>query len=374
MLINHHWPTTSGARQPVISRKSEHHNDIAPILERLRQTLKSDYVVAATAAAGGGSAVVAWTGNAEGDPPHDLPGVFGHRHPLDVSDGRVALQTMGMIPIGSRQIALTRAAGSGDSLLTMRLPGGPHSTMIIAAGRRAPRSPFTASDERALQRYVDWVADYIAIWQRLHEEEQRRIGFERALDQVGLAIVRLDRDGRTIGTNAAARSLLDAGDGLIAVGETLSAIELEDSVRLHSAIGHALIGPVCRSRASVLSVRRKRRRPLAVAVIRVAADPQPGETAIVLQIVEPDRDHDAAITAACTLFGFTGAEARLAKLLVCGATLAEAAASLRIQMPTARTYLKQAFAKSGTNRQAALVQVLLSSLLHVSGGTVLNVV
>ncbi len=272
------------------------------------------------------------------------------------------------------EIVLTRIAEADSSVLSMKVSAGPYTNIAIIAVRRAPRTPFTSNDERVLQRYADWVADYVAMWWRLHEGEQRRIGLERALDQVGLAMIMLDRDGRAIGTNGAAHELLQMGDGLIAVGETLSASVLEDAVRLHSAIGHALVGPMRDARAPVLTIRRKRRRPLVIAVLRVAADPQPGETAIVLQVIEPDRDHDSAITATCTLFGFTGAEARLAKLLVVGATLAEAATALRIQMPTARTYLKQAFAKSGTNRQAALVQVLLSSLPYPNTKTVLTAV
>lgn len=373
MLISHQWPVITATRKAVSALDIARNNDLDPMLHRLREVLRSDCILAATVSAHGEAQVIGSVGSHQADIVQHVTSLTDLR-PCGSSRRRIAGPFASEREASSPDIVLTRVAEADSSVLSIKVPAGLHTTIAIIAVRRTPRTSFSSNDERVLQRYADWVGDYIAMWWKLHEGEQRRIGLERALDQVGLAMIMLDCDGRTVGTNGAAQQLLRAGDGLIAVGATLSAAILEDAVRLHSAIGHALIGPMHDARAPVLTIRRKRRRPLVVAVLRVAADPRPGETAIVLQVIEPDRDHDSAITATCTLFGFTGAEARLAKLLVRGATLAEAAAALRIQMPTARTYLKQAFAKSGTNRQAALVQVLLSSLPYPNAETVLTAV
>jgi DNA-binding CsgD family transcriptional regulator len=62
------------------------------------------------------------------------------------------------------------------------------------------------------------------------------------------------------------------------------------------------------------------------------------------------------------LYGLTPAEARLASLLAAGWSLSEAAEKLSIQLSTARGVLKAVFAKTGTRRQASLVNVILAAL------------
>ena|SRR5262245_7868405 len=56
-----------------------------------------------------------------------------------------------------------------------------------------------------------------------------------------------------------------------------------------------------------------------------------------------------------TSFGLSPAEARLVALLFAGASLRASAEALGIKYETVRTYLKSAFQKTGTHRQAELV-------------------
>ena len=62
------------------------------------------------------------------------------------------------------------------------------------------------------------------------------------------------------------------------------------------------------------------------------------------------------------MFDLTPREAQLAAALAMGQTVAEAAASRGISMPTARTQLVQLFRKTGTSQQSQLVSLLLSVL------------
>jgi len=59
------------------------------------------------------------------------------------------------------------------------------------------------------------------------------------------------------------------------------------------------------------------------------------------------------------VFGLTRAEAKFARLLVTGKSVAECAGELGVSIHTARSHLKKAMAKTGTNRQGALIGVLL---------------
>lgn len=61
-------------------------------------------------------------------------------------------------------------------------------------------------------------------------------------------------------------------------------------------------------------------------------------------------------------FGLTVAESRLAVRLAEGRTIAEAAKSAGITMATARTHLRNIFAKTATSRQSELALLLLTSL------------
>jgi DNA-binding CsgD family transcriptional regulator len=62
------------------------------------------------------------------------------------------------------------------------------------------------------------------------------------------------------------------------------------------------------------------------------------------------------------LFGLTPAEARLALALFEGATLHEAAEGLKISRFTAQNHLARIFEKTGANRQATLVQLMMRSV------------
>ncbi len=66
------------------------------------------------------------------------------------------------------------------------------------------------------------------------------------------------------------------------------------------------------------------------------------------------------------LFGLTPAEARLTTCLCQGYTLAGAAAELSIAHETARSHLRNCFAKTKTNRQADLVRLVSTSLAAIA--------
>jgi DNA-binding CsgD family transcriptional regulator len=66
------------------------------------------------------------------------------------------------------------------------------------------------------------------------------------------------------------------------------------------------------------------------------------------------------------LFELNTMEAGLALQIARGRTLTEAALALKLSEQTARTYSKQIFAKTGTHRQAELVRLILTSVVHLS--------
>ena len=69
-------------------------------------------------------------------------------------------------------------------------------------------------------------------------------------------------------------------------------------------------------------------------------------------------------------FHLTHAEARLVGHLVAGASLRSCAKALGIKYETARSYLKSAFLKTGTHRQAELVLRVLHAMRDPNPATV----
>ena len=243
----------------------------------------------------------------------------------------------------------------------------------LIATRAADKRAFNVQDERTARDMAVWVAEHLRLWWQLRRNESRGNCLSGALDAVGVAVYVLDRAGVLIELNRAASVLLDESDGLRAVDQMLTAVSLDDAARLHAAIVHARQRrPIIEmgQLSPLLAVSRRGRRPLAVAV--TSSHCSTSDPTVIVQAVDPESDIDHPIESACALYGFTGAEARLTKILLHGASLTEAAAQMHVQPPTARTYLKQIFAKTGTNRQAALVQLMLTSVVRIGPGLTLK--
>lgn len=184
--------------------------------------------------------------------------------------------------------------------------------------------------------------------------------YEAALNRSELGILLLRADGSLLFANRTAEAVLDKGDFLRRSGGSIAARDVSDAVKLQVAIEH-----VCRETGSdgedpVVALRRKGKRPLLVC-ISPAADAAGGEAGAVLRIIDPDRDSIPRIEPVCAHYRLSPVETRLACLLATGASMEDAAKILRIKEQTARSYLKHIFLKTDTNRQTALMQLLLSS-------------
>lgn len=90
----------------------------------------------------------------------------------------------------------------------------------------------------------------------------------------------------------------------------------------------------------------------------IAACPIPGN-GVLLRVIDPAAAPLPDPGVLQDLFGFTPAEAALATDILAGHDLAASAARRRITLHTARAHLRRLFEKTGTNRQAELMRLLL---------------
>jgi DNA-binding CsgD family transcriptional regulator len=94
-------------------------------------------------------------------------------------------------------------------------------------------------------------------------------------------------------------------------------------------------------------------------------------TAAIVFVGDPEVREETDADLLSLYYDLSRAEARVASLLVQGKSVREVAEGLRVSLNTARTHLKRIFEKTGTRRQAELMQLILQSpvSLHLKVST-----
>ncbi len=207
----------------------------------------------------------------------------------------------------------------------------------------------------------------IACSAQCREQAARLRACHDTMNAVDFGVVHLDAKGAITFENNAASTMLDASAAILRHGGALKAANLADAVRLRMAIEHNADRAEGVRVAPIVQLRRaKHARPIFAVV--VASDWQehgPG-VAVTVYLVDPDRDVTTLISAACRMYGLTPVERELTAKIVAGLSLAEAALVLKIKEGTARTYLKSIFRKTGVKRQAALVTLIMASMINLN--------
>ncbi len=88
--------------------------------------------------------------------------------------------------------------------------------------------------------------------------------------------------------------------------------------------------------------------------------------AAAIYITDPQNPFDLDSSKLRRLYKLTPAEARLAAHLAQGSRLEDAATDLGVSLNTVRTHLKRIFSKTGTDRQAELVRLIISGPARIA--------
>lgn len=193
---------------------------------------------------------------------------------------------------------------------------------------------------------------------------------EAALDRLRVGVVLLDVNRGVRFANATALGFAQTfGLKLGETGLTLPSSRFDD--RLQQLIRGALLAntPGNLAPGGDLTFARPGTGLLQLRVFPLMSRKEPGlsrqYTQAAIFLVQPGPPHlDAGQIA--IQFGLTVAESRLAARLAEGRTVAEAAKTAGISMATARTHLRNIFAKTTTSRQSELALLLLTSLAGIS--------
>jgi PAS domain-containing protein/DNA-binding CsgD family transcriptional regulator len=274
---------------------------------------------------------------------------------------------------------LGRVGPDQRPLLTLVFEGGQLRSKVIFSAVFGDKGP---PDRKlivaTLRRLMPMLEAYFLLWQRLRATEHRNADLHAALDAIDLGVILVDRDGAPLVTNAAAASLLREGRFLRQRGTTLHASDLRQTMRLQAALAAAISHHGERVPASqadhdaaLIKLTVEDDHVIVAALSASRPADEPGAVAAMLIVLKPGGGLKTMAVSACRLFGLSSVETGLACHLAAGQSLAEASESMRIRENTARSYLKQIFAKTNVNRQIDLVRLLLSSIIRVRVGEII---
>jgi DNA-binding CsgD family transcriptional regulator/PAS domain-containing protein len=253
------------------------------------------------------------------------------------------------------------------------------SSFTLAAGERGflgvhRGERWSAHDDverRLFKSVLPHIEQSLRISERLASLENWRRAASACFESLPYGIVLLDGEGRIVLMNLAAREALDQADGLRMENGRLAAVDPATRARLAREIARSARGNASGAAAGdelvlptgYIAVARpsgRRAYQLLVASLPAASvlalEAPVARTA--LFVSDPETASVQPVDHLRWLFGLTGAEARLAASLATGCSLAEHAGRAGISIETARSQLKQVFAKTDTHRQAELVALL----------------
>ncbi|KQU53150.1 hypothetical protein ASG67_10010 [Sphingomonas sp. Leaf339] len=258
----------------------------------------------------------------------------------------------------------------GSTMVTARIPASDGvATVTIAVRLHGEGTYIDTRDIGA--RLIAMVKPFFRLWSLRSRAMARIQGLTSAINSSDVGTVLVNGHGELVFVNAAAELMLARNDGIRRAGSMLSATRLADTMRLQAAIEHVSSGGTPRdasvAEAPVVALQRKAGRPLLAVILPNAAHGTgDDDVAAVVRIFDPDRDLDALLSPVCKLYALSPVETRLACLLAGSLSLTDAAVRMRVQEQTARSYLKQIFLKTDTNRQAELVALLLKSAVRAA--------
>lgn len=245
-------------------------------------------------------------------------------------------------------------------------PGGMLARLRFSRRRSEPR--FRKRERELLTLLTPHLRRAIEIYAKLNRTTSERDVYAGAVNQLSVASIILDEQGRLLTTNPVGRALLDRGEGLSLRDGRLHIEGRDINKELQQALT-TIIKAQLRGETSVikaLRVPRSAGRSDLGLVIRPVPASQWSEgqssPSVAVFISDPELQESTSRQILGELFDLTPAEANLATLLARGLSLAQVSSAQGISQHTARAQLKSIFAKTGASRQAELVRLVLKSV------------
>ena len=236
---------------------------------------------------------------------------------------------------------------------------------FITCHRGAQDGPFGEVEKSILRELIPHLKRTALLHGELGSLRRQLSTFTGHLERYPYAFLLADAERRVLYSNAAAREMVAARDGLAIENGRLTAL----SPRWETAFGKAVAETTVGRNASVhrLEVRRPSRRK-SYRVILIPIDDShtiplgAAVPAISVLVIDPDSFSTPDPEVLRELFSLTPAEARVCAKLVLGQNAEEIAAESKVSIETIRSHTKRIFSKTATGRQSELVSLILRSI------------
>lgn len=263
--------------------------------------------------------------------------------------------------------------GQGAASFVLKLSDRGARSFFLVLGFADASSIVRARMTRLGPDLATLIRFHVDVGHRLQELEEVGAVATAALEHGECGVIAVRADRSMVMCNATAAAFLEDGVGLQVRRGRICATE---GKKFDAALGGILDQSPeqgdGRPPATVLLLKRAGgARPVVAVIAPVrpdAATTKHGtDAAALLYVVDPSHAGLRGLETLCQLHGLSGVESRLLINLTDGLTLADAAAKMRIKLETARTYLKQIFAKTGTHRQTDLTALMMRYLRAFRG-------
>lgn len=185
-----------------------------------------------------------------------------------------------------------------------------------------------------------------------------------AFDRFLVGVVVVDLEGNVRLMNKEAERILAEDDGLAIAEGKLRGVVRRLNMKLQDNIVRAFEEETLDEIVSF--PRLSGGRPYLVLIPGQRSSPDEQPEAVVLLIIDTDQRTKVSADTLIRLYDLTPAETRLAMVLIDGKRIDQAAEELEISQTTVVFHLRNLFKKTGTNRQADLIRVLLSVPLRTA--------
>lgn len=231
---------------------------------------------------------------------------------------------------------------------------------VISFWRSGDEGYLDADSVRLLELLVPHIQSAMEIRQALGTAEARAEGAEAMADASATPAFLLGGDGEMLHANAAARGLLQEGDGLVVKEGSLHAAKstMRKPLRALLQAAYAGSGSLGFRLAKPLSLERPSgRRPL-----QLLASPAPGDgtNGILLLATDPEKPIVLRDDVLREHYRLTKAETEVANGLLTGYSLEEIAALRKVRIGTVRDQVKTMLSKTKTAKQTEMVRLLLT--------------
>lgn len=305
----------------------------------------------------------------------DCNRAYKERHFQNPWNEAMAPQPVGRVVFSDEVVALSSLRPTLFFEEVLRPQDLAHNAMIALTKKRdflaafnicrsERQGPFGEDERRFLERLVPHMRRSIQLEFRLEGYRAlQRASFD-ILDRLSDGLVLLDRRGRILYLNAAARAF-GADDGVLVIRNETVALRSASHSQRHSELFRSMLNGAPACSMSVPRPADGRLVTLLMSSLRGRdigrfADLQMPDAAVLLVIIDPANRAGVPMEWIMDAYGLTQAEARIALAMSAGGTTFDVAGQLGLSPNTVKTHLRRAFAKTGTGRQTELARLFTS--------------